>query len=115
MASAAAAQGRSIDVEVDLLAPATPRGGAGHRHADGGEPLARRTEGAELVRTAFVDQEIGGVLPDGRPSRLSIRVAAPAALVVLKALAMGQRDKPRTPTTSTTCSGTSASRRSRPG
>jgi len=43
---------RSIEVEVDLLAPVTPRGGVGHRHERiGGEPLARRTEGAELVRT----------------------------------------------------------------
>ena len=89
-----AVEGRSIDVEVDLLAPATPRGGAGHRHERiGGEPLARRTEGAELVRTAYVDQEIGGLLPDGRPNRVSVRVATPAALIVLKALAMGQRDK----------------------
>jgi len=88
--------GRPIDVEVDLLAPATPRGGASHRHERiGGEPLARRTEGAELVRTAFVDQEIDGLLPDGRPNRVSVRVAAPAALVVLKALAMGGRDKPK--------------------
>jgi hypothetical protein len=87
---------RSIDVEVDLLAPVTPRGGAGHRHERiGGEPLARRTEGAELVRTAFVDQEIAGLLPDGRPNRVSVRVATPAALVILKALAMGQRDKPK--------------------
>jgi hypothetical protein len=87
---------RSIDVEVDLLAPVTPRGGAGHRHERiGGEPLARRTEGAELVRTAFVDQEIAGLLPDGRPNRVSVRVATPSALVILKALAMGQRDKPK--------------------
>lgn len=91
-----AVEGRLIDVEVDLLAPVTPRDGAGHRHERiGGEPLARRTEGAELVRTAFVDQEIAGLLPDGRPNRVSIRVASPAALVVLKALAMGQRDKPK--------------------
>jgi hypothetical protein len=87
---------RSIEVEVDLLAPVTPRGGAGHRHERiGGEPLARRTEGAELVRTAFVDQEIAGLLPDGRPNRVSVRVATPSALVILKALAMGQRDKPK--------------------
>jgi hypothetical protein len=87
---------RSIEVEVDFLAPVTPRGGAGHRHERiGGEPLARRTEGAELVRTAFVAQEIAGLLPDGRPNRVSVRVAAPSALVILKALAMGQRDKPK--------------------
>ena len=87
---------RLIDVEVDLLAPITPRGGAGHRHERiGGEPLARRTEGAELVRAAFVDHEIAVLLPDGRSNRVSVRVATPSALVILKALAMGQRDKPK--------------------
>lgn len=91
-----AIEGRSIDVEVDLLAPATPRSGSGHRHERiGGEPLARRTEGAELVRTGHVEREIGGVLPDGRSHRVAVRVATPAAFVILKALAMGQRDKPK--------------------
>lgn len=89
---------QSIDVEVDLLAPVTPRSGAGHRHERiGGEPLARRTEGAELVRTAHVDRQLAGVLPDGRPNRVAVRVATPAVLVVLKALAMGERDKPKDP------------------
>lgn len=88
--------GRSIDVEVDLLAPATPRLGGGHRHERiGGEPLARRTEGAELVRSGHVERVIAGVLPDGRRHRVSVRVATPAALVILKALAMRQRDKPK--------------------
>ncbi|MGH2489273.1 MAG: nucleotidyl transferase AbiEii/AbiGii toxin family protein [Candidatus Limnocylindria bacterium] len=87
---------RSIDVEVDLLAPTTPRSGGGHRHERiGGEPLARRTEGAELVRSGHVEREISGVLPDGRRHRVAVRVATPAALVILKALAMGQRDKPK--------------------
>lgn len=89
-------EGRAIDVEVDLLAPTTPRSRGGHRHERiGGEPLARRTEGAELVRGAHVDREVSGVLPDGRFHRVSVRVASPAALVVLKTLAMGQRDKPK--------------------
>lgn len=88
--------GRTIDVEVDLLAPATPRSGRGHRHERiGGEALARRTEGAELVRNAYVDRELTGVLPDGRRNRVAVRVATPAALIVLKALAMGERDKPK--------------------
>lgn len=88
--------GRSIGVEVDLLAPATPRSGGGHRHERiGGEPLARRTEGAELVRSGHVEREIAGVPPDGRRHRVSVRVAAPAALVILKALTLGQRDKPK--------------------
>ena len=88
--------GRAIDVELDLLAPVTPRLGTDHRHEQiGGEPLARRTEGAELVQIASVDRELDGVLPDGRRNRVSVRVAAPSALVILKALAMGQRDKPK--------------------
>ena len=85
---------RSIDVEVDLLAPVTPRTGSSHRHERiGGEPLARRTEGAEIVRIARVDRELEGMLPDGRRNRVAVRVATPAAMVVLKALAMGERDK----------------------
>jgi hypothetical protein len=88
--------GRTIDVEVDLLAPATPRTGPGRRHERiGGEPLARRTQGAELVRAGHVDREISGMLPDGRPNRVSVRVATPAAIVVLKGLAIGERDKPK--------------------
>lgn len=88
--------GRAIDVEMDLHAPVTPRLGTDHRQERiGGEPLARRTEGAELVRIASVDRELDGVLPDGRRNRVSVRVAAPSALVILKALAMGQRDKPK--------------------
>jgi hypothetical protein len=87
---------RRIDVEVDLLAPATPRSGVSHRHERiGGEPLARRTDGAELVRTGHVTHEIAGLLPDGRRNRVAVRVATPAAIVILKALAMGQRDKPK--------------------
>jgi hypothetical protein len=84
------------NVEVDLLAPATRRSGGGHRHERiGGEPLARRTEGAELVRSGHVNREISGVLPDGRRHRLTVRVATPAALVILKGLAMSDRDKPK--------------------
>jgi hypothetical protein len=87
---------RAIEVEIDLLAPATPRVGPGRRHERiGGEPLARRTQGAELVRAGHVDREISGTLPDGRPNRVSVRVATPAALIVLKGLAMGERDKPK--------------------
>lgn len=90
------AGGRSIDVEVDLLAPFTPQTGSDHRHERiGGEPLARRTEGAELVRIASVERELEGVLPDGRGIRVAVRVVAPPAFVILKALAMGQRDKPK--------------------
>lgn len=87
---------RSIAVEVDLLAPVTARAATGHRHERiGGEPLARRTEGAELVRSSHVERELVGVLPDGRRNHVVVRVATPGAVVILKALAMGSRDKPK--------------------
>lgn len=85
-----------IIVEVDLLAPTTARSGRRHRHERiEGEPLPRRTDGAELVRDSFVDTEVDGRLPDGRPNRVRLRVASSAVIVVLKALAMRQRDKPK--------------------
>lgn len=87
---------REIAVEVDLLAPVTPRTPRARRHERvGGEPLARRTEGAELVREAVVERDLVGLLPDGRHHQTRVRVAAPAAFIVLKALAMGSRDKPK--------------------
>ena len=47
----------SIEVEVGVLAPVTPRCGAGARHQRiDGEPPARPTEGVELVRTAFAEE-----------------------------------------------------------
>lgn len=42
-----------------------------------------------------MDRELEGLLPDGRRHRIAVRVAAPAALLILKALAMGGRDKPK--------------------
>ncbi len=86
--------GEEVEVEVDLLAPATARTGKGHRHERiEGAPLPRRTEGAELVRESFVESVVEGRLPDGRPNRLRLRVASAAVIVVLKALAMRTRDK----------------------
>lgn len=87
---------RPITVEVDLLAPTTDRAGRSHRHERiGGEPIARRTEGAELLRRQSEELVVAGVLPDGRPNEVSIRFATAGVLVVLKALALDQRDKPK--------------------
>lgn len=83
-------------MEIDLLAPATGRTGRSHRHEQvEGVPLARRTVGAELVREAYVERDFSGRLPDGRPNRVRLRVASVAVVVVLKALAMADRDKPK--------------------
>lgn len=88
--------GEPVDVEVDLLAPTTARKGRKHRTEElGGEGRARRTEGAELLREGFMEAPLSGVLPDGRNNQLTLRVARPAALLILKALALAGRDKPK--------------------
>ncbi|MEX1264625.1 MAG: hypothetical protein WEE66_11970 [Actinomycetota bacterium] len=85
---------RTVTVEVDFLAPVTERVGRSHRHEPvGGEPLGRRTPGTELLRDSFVEREIAGMMPDGRNNTVIVRFATGAVLIVLKVLAMGDRDK----------------------
>jgi len=57
--------------------------------------MARRLDGGEILRELRVEAEIKGTLPDGRQNRKRAHVAAPGALVVLKALAINSRDKPK--------------------
>ena len=92
----AAIDDRDVEVRVDLLAPETDRMGGSHRHERiGGETLARRTEGAELLRRQATERTVEGQLPDGRLNRVRIRFATPGVLVILKALALDSRDKPK--------------------
>ena len=56
--------------------------------------MARRTEGAELLRRQATERTVEGQLPDGRLNRVRIRFATPGVLVILKALALDSRDKP---------------------
>lgn len=87
--------GRDVVVRVDLLAPITDRRGQAHRHEEVGDVLARRTEGAELLRVQATELEVVGELPDGRSNMVVVRLATPGVLVVLKGLALGERDKPK--------------------
>lgn len=85
--------GQEIEVELDFLAPSD---GTRHRHVRlDGEPVARSAEGAAIVREQFETHSLSGILPDGRRNTVAVRVAGPAALVVLKALALDGRDKPK--------------------
>jgi len=84
---------QSIEVELDLLAPSD---GSMHRHIRmDGERVARSSEGASIVRRQFETHVLSGTMPDGRHNTVEIRVAGPAALLVLKALALDGRDKPK--------------------
>jgi len=88
--------GQVITVGLDLLAPETDSTGPSHRHEMiEGTKLARRTAGAELVRGSSQAHHVAGRLPDGRSNTVTVNVACPGTLVVLKALALGGRDKPK--------------------
>lgn len=85
-----------IEVYLDLLAPPPESLGKNRRHVrfqqDG---RARRLEGGEVLTPLRVPAEISGQLPDGRQNKKSAYVAAPGAFLVLKALALDSRDKPK--------------------
>lgn len=87
---------REIDVYLDLLAPPPEELGRNRRHVRfQDEGMARRLEGGAILNDLRVEAEVGGVLPDGRQNRKLVHVAAPGALIVLKALALNSRDKPK--------------------
>lgn len=89
-------EGQRIPVEVDFLAPRTTGRGEKHRHeVIHGQPLARRLNAADLVRRHFVTRVLEGSLPDGRPNRVTVRVATAPVVIVLKALALDGRDRPK--------------------
>lgn len=90
--------GTDVEVRVDLLAPQTDRRGKGHRHEHiDPRVVARRLKAGELVRESFEKRELAGKLPDGRRNTISVRIAAAASFVVLKALALNGRDKIKDP------------------
>jgi hypothetical protein len=87
---------RSIDVYLDLLAPPPEELGRNRRHVRFQEEgMARRLDGGTILSDLRVQAEIEGTLPDGRQNRERAYVAAPGALIVLKALALNSRDKPK--------------------
>jgi hypothetical protein len=86
--------GREIDVYLDLLAPPPEEMGRNRRHVRFQEEgMARRLDGGSILSHLRVEAEVEGTLPDGRQNRKRANVAAPGALIVLKALALANRDK----------------------
>jgi len=87
---------QEVEVRLDLLAPPTDRRGRSRRHElIEDDLLARRLVGGELVRRSFEEREMSGQMPDGRRNRVNVRIAAAASFIVLKALALAGRDKPK--------------------
>jgi hypothetical protein len=85
------ASGRTYHVQVDFLAPEYGGAGRQHRHQKVQELLARKARGSDLVFTHFIEREIVGQLPNHAENRERIKIASPAACLVMKAIAFGER------------------------
>ena len=53
----------------------------------------QRADGAAVAMRSFVEREFEGNMPDGRPNRVSLRIASIPALLVMKGHALVGRDK----------------------
>ncbi|MHB0878068.1 MAG: nucleotidyl transferase AbiEii/AbiGii toxin family protein [Anaerolineae bacterium] len=87
--------GRDVIVEVDLLAD--QYGGTGRQHRT--QPAlgirAHKIRGGSLALAAADEVLVAGTLPDGSQDAVRVRVASIAPFLVLKALAMRERLKPK--------------------
>lgn len=51
--------------------------------------------GLEIALSEYVEHEVGGIMPDGRPNAVKLRVASIPAFLVMKGYALVGRDKPK--------------------
>lgn len=84
-----------IAVEVDLLAGEYGGASPSHRHQRIEDVRVRKARGADLALLSWVDVTLSGVLPDGTDDTVRLRVASPAALLVMKAEALEHRPMPK--------------------
>lgn len=83
-----------IDVQVDLLVPATVSPGTGRRAArlrGHGVNAARKVNGLEGVLVDVVDRDIASLEPARDPRVLRTRIAGPGALLVAKMFKIHER------------------------
>jgi hypothetical protein len=84
--------GAPISILIDLLMPREAK-------VEKNKPpllanfAVQRADGAGIAMHNFVDVQINGKMPDGRPNSLSLRVASIPALLVMKGYALTGRDK----------------------
>lgn len=83
----------SIIVEVDLLAGQYEGTGRGHRTQKVQDVRARKARGCDLVFDLYTEVKIEGELPDGRKDTAMIRVANIVSFLVMKGMALADRDK----------------------
>jgi hypothetical protein len=87
------AQGRLIQVEVDLLAGEYEGTGPRHRTQKFDDVLARKARGADLAFESFTEVELQGELPEGGKDQAQIRVASMVPFLVMKGMALADRMK----------------------
>lgn len=87
------ADGRFLPIRVDFLAPEYGGSGKRHRHQKIQDLLAQKARGSDLVFDHFVEIEIAGKLPNQTEHRERIRIADPAACLVMKAIVFGERSE----------------------
>ncbi len=87
-------ESRDIDVQVDLLVPATVSPGSGRRAArlpGHSVNAARKVDGLEGVLVDQAEHDIGSLEPDVDPRVVRVKVAGPGALLVAKVFKIHER------------------------
>lgn len=83
--------GRSIDVEVDLLAGEHEGTGKGRRTQAVQDVRARKARGCELAFRLNEEISIEGTLPDGGKDKANVRLAAIVPFIIMKGIALSAR------------------------
>jgi len=87
------ADGRRVDVGVDLLAGEYGGTGPGHRTQRIQDVRARKARGCDLVFSNHEEIEIEAILPDGGVDRVTFRIAGLVPWLVMKGMALDERIK----------------------
>ena len=83
--------GKTYSVRVDFLAPEYGGTGKNHRHQRIQDLLVHKARGSDLVFAHFIEKEIEGRLPSGAENKEKIKIADPAACLIMKAIVFGKR------------------------
>lgn len=87
--------GSSIRVEVDFLAAEYGGTGRGHRHQRFDDARPRKARGCDLAFSGYIEVNIEGSLPEGGKDAQKIKVISLAPFLVMKAIALNDRLKPK--------------------
>ena len=88
---------KPFSVEVDLLAGEYGGTGKNRRTQRVQDVRARKARGCDLVFELSIEVKIEGTLPDGRKDIATIRVANIVSFLVMKGMALADRDKEKDP------------------